>query len=319
MKSSALIASLLASTLVAACGFQSKSERLMPTAPSGTNSSSITDGGGSASPSSPSSSSASTPAPSSSSVFSGTWASSTPNGLPNIGSCTELKWQITNLTSTDVAGNVSATCGGSVTITADLTGKLNGSDVIDLTAKGQAVGLGITCGFTLTGVGTRQSTDSVELDYQGSTCLGPVRGTEVLRRNSPTPPPAPPASAPPPPPADDDGTFGCTRMLPDKIKYVECIHARIRPTDEFSGFEVTKRVAWGLRNEGAGLLLKPAGENIVSWRGQSFAAGRIIYADGHLFKVLTDVGRGGANGPSWQDEGFLDPSRRYPAMDPSLP
>jgi hypothetical protein len=209
-----------------------------------------------------------------------------------------------------------------VTITADLTGKLNG-DVIDLTAKGQAVGLGLTCGFTLNGVGTRQTTDAVELDYQGSTCLGPVRGTEILRRNSPAPAPAPapPAAqepAPAPPSADDD-VFGCTRMLPDKLKYVECIHARIRPTDEVSAFEVTKRVAWGLRNEGAGLLLKPAGENIVSWRGYSFAAGRIIYADGHLFKVLTDVGRGGTNGPSWQDEGYLDPSRRLPALDPKLP
>jgi hypothetical protein len=245
------------------------------------------------------------------------------NGLPNISSCSELKWQITNLTATDIAGNVTATCGGSVTITADLTGKLNGSDVIDLTAKGQAVGLGITCGFTLTGVGTRQSTDSVELDYKGNTCVGPVSGTEILRRNSPAPAPAPPApEAPapdPPAPTDDDVLFGCTRMLPDKLRYVQCIHEHIRPTDEFSAFEVTKRVAWGLRNEGAGLLLKPAGENIVTWRGYTFSASRIIYADGHLFKVVTDVGRGGANGPGWSDDGFLEVSRYVPAIDPRLP
>ena len=323
MKYSTLIASLLASTLISACGFQSKSEVLMPTAPSGANSSSSTGGGASSSTSSTSSSSSSTSASSSSSVFSGIWASSTPNGLPNIGSCSELQWQITNLTATDIAGNVTATCGGSVTITADLTGKLNGSDVIDLTAKGQAVGLGITCGFTLTGVGTRQSTDSVELDYQGTTCLGPVKGTEMLRRNSPAPAPAPPAPeapAPPAPPAgDDDVLFGCTRMLPDKGQYVKCIHARIRPTDEFSAFEVTKRVAWGLRGEGAGLLLKPTGANIVTWRGYTFSASRIIYPDGHLFKVVTDVGPGGANGPGWLDDGFVDVNRRVPAIDPRLP
>jgi hypothetical protein len=243
------------------------------------------------------------------------------NGLPNISSCSDIKWQISNLTSTEVNGTVEATCGGAVTITADLTGKLNG-DVIDLTAKGQAVGFGLTCGFSLTGTGTRQSTDSVELDYRGSTCIKPVSGTEILRRNSPAPAPAPSAPEPPPPPAytpPDDDVFGCTRMLPDKMRYVECIHGNIRPRDEFSAFEVTKRVAWGLRNEGAGLLLKPTGENIVTWRGYTFAAARIIYADGHLFKVVSDVGRGGTNGPSWQDEGFLDVSRRLPALDPKLP
>src|SRR5205085_12155699 len=100
MKNSALIASLLASTAVAACGFQSKSEVLLPTAPSSANSSPSAGGGGSSSTSTPTSSSSSSPAPSSSSVFSGIWASSTPNGLPNIGSCSQLQWQITNLTST---------------------------------------------------------------------------------------------------------------------------------------------------------------------------------------------------------------------------
>jgi hypothetical protein len=199
---------------------------------------------------------------------------------------------------------------------------LNGTDSLDLSASGQAVGFGITCGFSLTAVGTRQSDDSVRLDYQGTTCLGPVSGSEMLRRKSPSPAPTPATpSAPEPQPAQapDDDVFGCTRMLPDKFKYVECIHDRIRPTNEFSAFEVTKRVAWGLRDEGAGLLLKPTGENIVTWRGYTFAAGRIIYADGHLFKVIADVGSGGSNAPSWQDEGFLDPSRRLPALDPKLP
>ena len=227
------------------------------------------------------------------------------------------------MSPTEVAGTVSAVCAGSVTITANLAGKLNGSDVVNLTANGQAVALGITCGFTLTAVGTRQTADSMKLDYQGTTCLGPVSGSEILRRNSPAPAPAPSPSGPEAPPAPDpipdDDAFGCTRQLPDKMHYVECIHDRIGPTDEYSAFEVTKRVAWGLRDEGAGLLLKPTCENIVTWRGYTFAAGRIIYADGHLYKVISDVGRGGTNGPSWQDEGYLDTSKRLPALDPKLP
>lgn len=222
----------------------------------------------------------------------------------------------------DVAGSVSAVCGGSVTITANLTGKQQSNDVVELTAKGQAVALGITCGFSLNGIGRRETADSMKLDYQGTTCLGPVSSSEVLRRASRAPEPAPstpPPSAPDPAPASDDDAFGCTRVLPDNMKFVDCIHGHIRPTNEYSAFEVTKRVAWGLRDQGAGLLLKTTGENIVTWRGYTFAAGRILYANGRLVKVIYDVGPGGANGPSWQEEGFLDPNRRVPALDPKLP
>jgi hypothetical protein len=310
-----ITAILLATSLVAACGFQSKTSLLAPTAPSSNSPSNNTSNN---TPTDNRTSSSSSNSP-----FAGTWASPTINGLPNIGSCSDLQWQISNLSATEVAGTVTAVCAGSVTVTANLTGKLNGNDVVDLTANGQAVAFGITCGFGLTGVGTRQTADSVKLDYQGTTCLGPVSGSEILRRKSPEPPspvdpPQPPDPPAPPDPPDDD-VFGCTSMLPDKMFYVGCIHSHIHPTNEYGAFEVTKRVAWGLREEGAGLLLKPTGENIVTWRGYTFAAGRIIYADGHLFKVIADVGPGGSNAPSWQDEGFLDVSRRLPALDPKLP
>jgi len=77
---------------------------------------------------------------------------------------------------------------------------------------------------------------------------------------------------------------------------------------------VTKRVAWLLRGEGAGLLIKNGGENIVSWMGHSFSAGRICYPDGHIYKVLSDVPS--TNGPSWQDNGFVDRSLYVPAINP---
>ena len=210
-------------------------------------------------------------------------------------------------------------------VTANLTGQLEGEDVVNLTANGQAVALGITCGFSLTGVGHRESNDSMRLDYQGTTCLGPVSGSELLRRSAPAPPASPassspePQPAPEPEPAPDDEVFGCTRFLPDRMDYVECIHSHIMPTNEYTAFEVTKRVAWGLRSEGAGLLQKPSGENIVTWRGYTFAAARIMYPDGHIYKVLSDVGSGGTNGPSWQDEGFVDGNRYLPALNPALP
>lgn len=75
-------------------------------------------------------------------------------------------------------------------------------------------------------------------------------------------------------------------------------------------------------NERAGLLLKPAGENIVAHHGQMVSAGRICYPDGQLYKVLTDIPT--TNGPSWQDDGTVDPSRylavpRDTAQEPPPP
>ena len=83
---------------------------------------------------------------------------------------------------------------------------------------------------------------------------------------------------------------------------VGCVHAAVNPSHTVEGaFEVTKRVAWLLRGSGFGLLIKDAGENIVSWNGKSFAAARIVLRDGHLYKILSDVP--GTNGPGWSDEG----------------
>ena len=101
---------------------------------------------------------------------------------------------------------------------------------------------------------------------------------------------------------------------------MECIWDHIHPTDNNSAFEVTKRVAWALRHEGAGPLIKNGGENITAWRGYLFSSSRICYPDGRLVKVIYDAGPGGANGPSWQDTGdYVSPSLYVPAMDPSLP
>ncbi len=51
---------------------------------------------------------------------------------------------------------------------------------------------------------------------------------------------------------------------------VECVRDAVyrRSTTE-NAFDITKRVAWLLRGRGYGLLLKPGGENIITWRGKS--------------------------------------------------
>jgi len=122
----------------------------------------------------------------------------------------------------------------------------------------------------------------------------------------------------PPPPAGG-GVVGnweqCGSLAANKQALVSCVHGAVNPErTEHGAFEVTKRVAWLLRGEGAGLLIKNGGENIVPWMGRSFAAGRICYPDGHIYKVLSDIPS--TNGPSWQDNDFVDRSLYVPAINP---
>ena len=100
---------------------------------------------------------------------------------------------------------------------------------------------------------------------------------------------------------------------------VECVWNAVRPIDSVGDMEVTKRVAWLLRGDGAGLLIKNSGENVVLWAGYSFSATRICFADGHIYKIIGDAGPGGTNVPGFSDNDFVDKSSYVPAIDPSTP
>lgn len=227
MKKDAFYVLLLASALGSGCQFQHKTEALMPTAPTAATPG---DAGTAAASSGSGSSGSASSGPASSGSFEGTWNSPTLPGLPQIPSCTDLHWTISSQTSNAISGTVSATCGGIADITASLTGEMNASGRVDLTAKGSAVGLGLTCGFDLTGVGHPESDDAWRLDYQGRTCFGNVSGSELLRRQSPASGPAPqpepephpsPAPAPSPTPAPTSGSVACAGSTGKLI--VECV------------------------------------------------------------------------------------------------
>ena len=100
---------------------------------------------------------------------------------------------------------------------------------------------------------------------------------------------------------------------------VSCVWNAVRPTDAVSDLEVVKRVVWLLRGQGAGLLIKNSGDNVVLWAGYSFSASRLCFADGHVFKIIGDAGPGGANSPGFADNDFTDPKLCIPAIDPSTP
>jgi len=85
-------------------------------------------------------------------------------------------------------------------------------------------------------------------------------------------------------------------------------------------FEITKRVAWAMRAEGAGLLAKPTGNNC-----DGYAVDIVAFRDGSIIDVLSDAG--GTNGPTWGRSDNVDPARwrepmpvdDAPYEPPSLP
>ena len=137
---------------------------------------------------------------------------------------------------------------------------------------------------------------------------------------APPPPPAPGTPGTPVPIGNGDWA-SCGKLdHGNKLALVTCVHDAIAPVIGADGaFEVTKRVAWILRNDNpkGGLMIKNGGDNVTCWRGYCFSSGRMMFSDFNYVKILSDVG--GANGPSWQEAGPGDPSQYVPAMDPSLP
>jgi len=138
--------------------------------------------------------------------------------------------------------------------------------------------------------------------------------------------------APPPPPSSGGGGGGgpvgsgnwqaCGSTPGDTL--VACVRSAVYvQSTEANAFEITKRVAWLLRNQGFGLLIKNGGENIITWQGYSFSISRIVRSNGALIKVLSDAGTGGTNGATWDDSldypGAVSPSLYVPSINPDLP
>lgn len=65
-----------------------------------------------------------------------------------------------------------------------LTGTANGTFVdglLTVTADGLATASGVQCPFTLSGT-ARAVGQEIAIDYAGTSCLGPVTGSETLTR-----------------------------------------------------------------------------------------------------------------------------------------
>ena len=99
----------------------------------------------------------------------------------NPSSCGNLEWKIATMTTTSASGSFKATCGGGLTLEGKAEGTLSGLTA-NLKADGTVTGAGINCPFAMTGTAVPEGLDAIRVTYNGTTCLGPVSGSELLKK-----------------------------------------------------------------------------------------------------------------------------------------
>lgn len=111
----------------------------------------------------------------------GNWTSSTL--IPTPSSCTDFKWNVSEQTASSMKGTFSASCPGDLKFTGNAEGSLTSPTNIKWSAVANASGPGLpSCALNLSGTATL-STDSIIVPYEGTTCLGAVKGIETLKKH----------------------------------------------------------------------------------------------------------------------------------------
>jgi hypothetical protein len=109
----------------------------------------------------------------------GTWIG--PAAAPAAQSCGSLQWKITSQTGGQASGEFSATCADDVKLAGTMTAT-HGETSIPWAATGTATKGATTCPFSMTGTGTFQGTSNILVNYAGTSCNGPLSGSETIKR-----------------------------------------------------------------------------------------------------------------------------------------
>jgi hypothetical protein len=112
----------------------------------------------------------------------GTWAGPTLASAPTAQSCGNFQWKITSQTATQITGDFTAVCAGSVTLAGTLVATITDSTTIPWAASGTATQGSTSCVFTLAGTGTFQGTSNILVNYSGTACGIAVAGSETITR-----------------------------------------------------------------------------------------------------------------------------------------
>jgi hypothetical protein len=116
----------------------------------------------------------------------GTWVvqgtsvktASTPSALPDFSQCSNFTWSVTSQTATEASGRFSADCTG-MTLSGTITGHLGGA-TIPIIVTGNLSRGSDNCAFSLNGEGTPVDAATFHITYSGTTCLGPLQGSNNL-------------------------------------------------------------------------------------------------------------------------------------------
>jgi len=109
----------------------------------------------------------------------GTWVG--PTVTPAAQSCGGLQWKITSQAGTQANGEFAATCADGIKLAGTVTAT-HSDTTIPWAATGTATKDTTSCPFNMTGTGTFQGTSNILLNYAGTTCLGPLSGSETIKR-----------------------------------------------------------------------------------------------------------------------------------------
>jgi hypothetical protein len=114
-------------------------------------------------------------------LLGGTWTTSSSTAGSIAASCTNFTWQVSEQTGNSASGTFGATCFDDLTITGTASGTLDGN-TLTWNAQATMAAPGFpNCNVQLAGTATLAG-DTISIPYAGSTCLGPVSGTEILKK-----------------------------------------------------------------------------------------------------------------------------------------
>jgi hypothetical protein len=120
------------------------------------------------------------PATASMDVFAGSWASTT-SATPAT-ACGNVHYTVTPVSATTANIAFSATCAGTIQVTGNGTGTVNGS-TLEWDAQGLVGQGGTNCPFSFpNGKATEETGGGIKILYAGTVCGIPVSGTEVVKK-----------------------------------------------------------------------------------------------------------------------------------------
>jgi hypothetical protein len=111
----------------------------------------------------------------------GTWVGPTATSFATAQSCGNVQWKISSQTGNQMTGDFQAACSGGITLAGTMAAT-HSDTTIPWAASGTATQGTTSCPFNMTGTGTFQGTSNIDVNYAGTSCFGPVSGSETIKR-----------------------------------------------------------------------------------------------------------------------------------------